>query len=256
VGLYRDEGVVLRTYRLGEADRIVVVMTAGRGKVRAVAKGVRKTGSRFGGRLEPGSHISMLLYEGRELDVINQVEAVEQFKGIRDDLTRMRDALAILEAVDQVAQEGEEDRRLFAMLTGALRTLADHPSPLLVASFYWKLLAHDGASPLLDLCVRCGRPTAGGDSRPKAGQDVVEVVALDTIEGGVICRVCQPIGGGRRSLSPEALELIRRILGGGLAGALTTPEGGTAAEVTDLATAALEGHLERRLRVPRLLDRH
>jgi DNA repair protein RecO (recombination protein O) len=248
VGLYRDEGVVLRTYRLGEADRIVVVMTAGRGKVRAVAKGVRKTGSRFGGRLEPGNHVSLLLYEGRELDVINQAEAVEQFKGIRDDLTRMRDALALLEAVDQVAQEGEADRRLFDMLTGALRSLAEHPSPLLVAGFYWKLLAHDGSAPLLDTCVRCGRPTEG--------EDAVEVVALDTVEGGVICRVCQPIGGGRRSLSPEALELIRRILGGGLAAALTTPAGATAAEVTDLATAALEGHLERRLRVPRLLDRH
>jgi hypothetical protein len=72
----------------------------------------------------------------------------------------------------------------------------------------------------------------------------------------VICRVCQPIGGGRLSLSAEALELIRRILGGGLATALTTPAGATAAEVTDLGTAALEAHLERRLRVPRLLDRH
>jgi DNA repair protein RecO (recombination protein O) len=251
MGLYRDKAVVLRTYRLGEADRILVLMTAGRGKVRAVAKGVRKTGSRFGGRLEPGSHVSLLLYEGRQLDVINQAEAVEQFKGIRDDLTRMRDALALLEAVDQVAQEGESDRRLFDMLVGALRALAEHPSPLLVASFYWKLLAHDGSAPLLDACVRCARPTGDGDS-----DGGVEVVALDTIEGGVICRVCQPIGGGRRSLSPDALALIRRILGGGLAGALTTPAGPTAAEVTDLATAALEAHLERRLRVPRLLDRH
>jgi DNA repair protein RecO (recombination protein O) len=251
VGLYREEAVVLRTYRLGESDRIIVLMTVGRGKVRAVAKGVRKTGSRFGGRLEPASHVNLLLYEGRELDVINQAEAVEQFKGIRDDLNTVRDAFALLEAVDQVAQEGEADRRLFTMLVGALRTLAERPSPLVVAGFYWKLLALEGTAPMLDTCVRCGRATHDGD-----GEEALEVVALDMVEGGVVCRSCQPGGGGRRALSPQALALIRRILGGDLAGALTTPAGATATEVTDLATAALEGHLERRLRVPRLLDRH
>ena len=65
MGLYRDQGVVLRSIRLGEADRIVTFMTQGRGKVRAVAKGIRKTKSRFGGRLEPPSHVQLLLYEGR-----------------------------------------------------------------------------------------------------------------------------------------------------------------------------------------------
>ena len=74
MSLYRDTGVVLRTYKLGEADRIVVLLTAEHGKVRAVAKGVRKTKSRFGGRLEPLSHVSLLLYEGRELDIVTQAE--------------------------------------------------------------------------------------------------------------------------------------------------------------------------------------
>jgi DNA repair protein RecO (recombination protein O) len=243
-GLYRETAVVLRTYKLGEADRIVVLMTAGRGKVRAVAKGVRKTGSRFGGRLEPGSHVSLLLYEGRDLHVINQAEAVEQFRGIRDDLTRMRDTLAVLEAVDQVAQEGEEDRRLFAMMVGALRTLAERPSPLLVAGFYWKLLALEGSAPMLDDCVRCG-----------ATGEALDVAVLDTVEGGVVCRRCQPTAGGRLAISTGALGVVRRILGGDLAGALTTPDGPIAAEVTELAIQALENHLERRLRVPRLLDR-
>src|SRR5579875_52361 len=269
MGLYREEAVVLRTYRLGEADRILVLMTAGRGKVRAVAKGVRKTGSRFGGRLEPGCHVRLLLYEGRQLDVVNQADSVEQVRGLRDDLTRLRDALALLEAVDQVAQEGESNRALFDMLVGALRTLGRTPSPLLVAGFYWKLLALEGSAPLLDECVRCSRPVAGGARAGGAagaggvagaagtdGTDGVEVVALDPVEGGVICRVCQPVGGGRRSLTPAALDLIRQILGGGLGAALATPAGPVAAEVNDLATAALESHLERRLRVPRLLERH
>ncbi len=243
MGLYRDRGVVLRTYRLGEADRIIVVMTAGRGKVRAVAKGVRKTGSRFGGRLEPASHVELLLYEGRELDVISQAEVVEPFRGLRDDLGRMRDAFALLEAADQVAREGEADLALLGMLTGALRTLAAKPAPLLVGAFYWKLLALEGSAPLLDSCVRCGRPV--GD----------EAVALDTVEGGVLCRDCEPGSGGRRAVGAQALAVIRQILGGDLAGALTTPDGPVAAEVADLGTRALEAHIERRLRVPRLLDR-
>src|ERR1700751_5808641 len=105
--LYRDEGVVLRTHKLGEADRIVVLMTAGHGKVRAVAKGVRKTKSRFGGRLETPRHVRRRLYQGRDLDVINQAETLDHYRLLREDLDRMADALALLEAVDQVAQQGE-----------------------------------------------------------------------------------------------------------------------------------------------------
>lgn len=244
--LYRDEAVVLRTYPLGESDRIVVLLTAGRGKLRAVAKGVRRTASRFGGRLEPASHVKLLCYEGRELDVVNQAEVVEVHRALREDLGRMRDALAILEATDQVAQEQHPAPELFAMVVRALRALSERPAPLLVAGFYWKLLALDGAAPLLDACVRCG----SGD----------DLAVLDLEEGGVLCRGCAPTAGyhgqlgGRRALTPEALSVVQRILGGDLGGALATPGGPLAAEVTDLATRALERHLERRLRVPRLLE--
>ena len=89
MSLYRDRGVVLRTYKLGEADRIVVLFTRDRGKVRAVAKGVRKTSSRFGSRLEPMSHVSLQLYEGRDLDTITQAESLEHFRELRDDLDRI-----------------------------------------------------------------------------------------------------------------------------------------------------------------------
>lgn len=243
MGLYRDEAVVLRTYRLGEADRIVVLFTVGRGKVRAVAKGVRKTGSRFGGRLEPGHHVQLLLYEGRELDVVSQAETLDVFAGRRRDLAGVRDSLALLEAVDQVAQEGTADPALFAMLVGALRTVAERPAPLVVAGFYWKLLALEGSAPELDRCVRCGAGGAG-----------LEPAALDPSEGGVVCRSCQPVG-GRQAISPEALGVLRRVLGGDLGGALATPAGPVADEVAEAATRALEAHLERKLRVPRLLDR-
>jgi len=147
VNLYRDQGVVLRTMRLGEADRIVNLITLGHGKVRAVVKGVRKTKSRFGGRLEPMTHVSLLMYAGRDLDVVNQAETIDHFPPIREDLARMGPAITLLEAVDQVAQEREANARLYQMLVGALRTLAARNSTLLVPAFLWKLLALEGVLP-------------------------------------------------------------------------------------------------------------
>ncbi|MHB1534071.1 MAG: DNA repair protein RecO [Acidimicrobiales bacterium] len=244
--LIRDEGIVLRTYRLGEADRIVVLLTLERGKVRAVAKGVRKTKSRFGGRLEPPAHLRLLLYQGRgELEIISQVEAIDHHRVLREDLGRLTDAMALVEAVDQVAQPGEANPAVYRMLLGALRTLARSRSPLLVAGFYWKLLALEGIAPVLDVCVRCGAGPAGPAG--PAG----ELVALDQGEGGALCRSC------RRGTpaSPEALALIRRILGGDLGAVLAEPSSVASAQVADLATTWLEHHLDRRLRAVRILDR-
>jgi DNA repair protein RecO (recombination protein O) len=237
--LYRDQGVVLRTWKLGEADRIVVLATAGHGKVRAVAKGVRKTRSRLGGRLEPLTNVSLLLYEGRELDIVSQVETIDHFRPIREDLERMTDAMALLEVVDQVAQERQANPRLYQMLVGALRVLAERRAPLLVPAFFWKLLSLEGAHPLLGQCARCGLPG-----------EQVDLVAFDLTEGGALCRSC------RRGLpmSAVALALIRQILEGGLTGALAESPGPAVSEVTALATWSMEQHLERRLRSVRLLN--
>src|ERR1700761_1639877 len=106
-GLYRDDGVVLRTIKLGEADRIVTIFSQGHGKIRAVAKGVRKTSSRFGARLEPASHVALQCYKGRELDVVTQVETIEAHRALREDYALFTHAIPMLEAVDQVAQERE-----------------------------------------------------------------------------------------------------------------------------------------------------
>ena len=241
MGLYRDQGVVLRTIRLGEADRIVTLATAGRGKVRAVAKGVRKTKSRFGARLEPMSSVALLLYEGRgDLDTVTQAETIDSFRAVREDLDRLGRAQSLLEATDQVAQEGEPNVRLHQMLVGALRALAARDAPAVVAGFFWKLLALEGSAPILDACASCG-----------AGADATELVAFDLGEGGALCRAC------RRGVpvTPEALSVVRRILGGGLAGVLDEPPGPVTVEVETLATTALEHHLERRLRSVHLLDR-
>jgi DNA repair protein RecO (recombination protein O) len=110
MSLFRDKGVVLRSYRLGEADRIVVFLTERHGKVRAVAKGVRKTTSKFGGRLEPLTHVDLLLWQGRsDLDIVNQVEVVDSFRSVREDLARVPRGIALLEVGDQLAQERHPD---------------------------------------------------------------------------------------------------------------------------------------------------
>jgi DNA repair protein RecO (recombination protein O) len=239
MSLYRDRGVVLRTYKLGEADRIVVFITSGHGKVRAVAKGVRRTKSRFGGRLEPLSHVELLLYEGRELDIVTQAEMVEPWRLLHEDLSRLAQGIALAEATEQVAQEREPSGPLYRMLVGALRTLAERSSPLVVAAFYWKLLSLDGAGPVLTSCASCG------SSPPEA-----RLVAFDIAEGGALCRACRR----GQPLSPAALELLGWILGGQLARALDMPASATTGEVTSLATISLEQHLEKRLRALHTLE--
>jgi DNA repair protein RecO (recombination protein O) len=236
MSLFRDRGVVLRTYRLGEADRIVVLLTEQHGKVRAVAKGVRRTGSKFGARLEPLSHVALLLWQGRgDLDVVNQAEVVDHFRTVREDLDRVTRAFSLLEVADQLAQERHADPALYEMLVGALRALADTGrDPALVApAFFLKALALDGAGPVLDGCVSCGEPDG-----------VVELVAFDLTEGGTLCRRCRR----GRPLSPEALVLLRRILGGDLAAVLAAPPPACADEVAALAAESMESHLDRRLR--------
>jgi DNA repair protein RecO (recombination protein O) len=238
MALYRCNAIVLRTYKLGEADRIISFCTDTRGKVRAVAKGVRKTKSRIGARLEPTSHVSLLMYEGRgDLDVVSQAETVESYRTIREDLDRLTHATALLEAVDHVSIEGQDDPKLYAMLAGALRQLNKEDSPVLVSAFYWKILAHEGYTPMLEACVRCGAPEP--------------LVGFDAAAGGVTCRSCS-IG---VALSPATLALLERILGGGLAGALREPASTATHEVERLATNALEFQLERRLKAGRLLDK-
>jgi DNA repair protein RecO (recombination protein O) len=231
--LFRDRGVVLRTIRLGEADRIVTLMTEQHGKVRAVAKGVRRTMSKFGSRLEPLSHVALLGWQGRgDLDTINQVEVIDTFRPVREDLDRMSAAMSMLEVVDQIGQERHGNPRLYEMLVGAMTALAGHNSPMVAPAFFLKVLALEGSEPVLEVCVSCGE------------EDTDALVAFDLVEGGVLCRSCRR----GRALSPGGLALLRRTLGGGLAGVLAEPRSPITDEVTALATEAMEAHLDRRLR--------
>ncbi|MGQ0743495.1 MAG: DNA repair protein RecO [Acidimicrobiales bacterium] len=248
MSLYRDQGVVLRTWRLGEADRIVAILTQGRGKVRAVVKGVRKTKSRFGARLEPLAHVSLQLYAGRELDVVTQAETIDSFRVIREDLDRVCKANTLLEIADQLAQEGQVHPRLYQMLVGGLRSLATVNSPVLVGAFMLRVLASEGVHPELDSCLVCGwMPESGPSDGDRAGANYPDRwIVFDLKRGGIRCASCG--GGGGRRITMDTLELARRILGGQLSAALATPPGSLADDLSALAAAAMEHHLERGLR--------
>jgi DNA repair protein RecO (recombination protein O) len=230
MSLYRDEAVVLRTMRLGEADRIITFVTKTRGKVRAVAKGIRRTNSKFGGRLEPLGHVAMQCWHGRELDTVTQVETIDSFRGVREDLQRVARAFTLLEIVDQIAQERHPNERLYEMLVGALRFLDTRDSVLIVPAFCLRVLDLEGSAPVVDRCASCSAET--------------DLVAFDLMEGGALCRSCRR----GRAISPAALDVLRRISGGAIAPVLAEPAGPVTDEVTDLGTEAMEVHLERRLR--------
>jgi DNA repair protein RecO (recombination protein O) len=237
MGLYRDEGIVLRTHKLGESDRIVSILTRGHGKVRAVAKGVRKTKSRFGARLEPPTHLQLLFYEGRELDIVTQADTVDHFRAIRDDLDRLTRAVSMLEAADQLGLEGEPNEPLFTMLLGALRTLADPGGPLVVPAFFLKVLSLEGFRPQVEACIEC--------------QVEDDLVSFDLDAGGVRCRDHRR----GQAISPDALSLLHDILGGRLGTALAAARSPATTEIDHLAVRAMEHHLERRLRSIAVLDR-
>ena len=158
----------------------------------------------------------------------------------------------MLEAVDQVAQDREANPALYRMLTGALRALATTHNPLVTPAFFWKLLSLEGFHPMLDNCARCGLAAEDEEDEHESDESGEhELVAFDLIEGGTVCRACAR--GGGRPMTPEGLGLLRRVLGGGLNGALAEAPGPAAHEVEQLGIRALEHHVERRMRSTVLL---
>ncbi len=236
-GLYRDSAVVLRSWKLGEADRILSLMTRHNGKVRCVAKGARKTQSRFGSRTEATNHLQVQLYRGRgELDTLTQVETIENHPVLRSDLELFARASSLLEAVDAVAQDREPNEALYTMLHRGLQTVATSESHLVVAGFFLKLLAREGFAPSVESCVGCG-----SDSN---------LTNMSVADGGVSCGECR-LGS---PITVEALALMQLALGGQLGAVLNQPPSPPTREVDVLATRFLENMLERRLRSASVLE--
>jgi DNA repair protein RecO (recombination protein O) len=240
--LYKEQGIVLRSVKLGEADKIVTILTQGSGKVRSVAKGIRRTQSKFGARLEPFTHVSLLMYRGRNLDTVTQAEIISPFLQVRRDFELIAAAETMLEAVDRVAEEHERNVPLFLLTLKGLRSLDEGPrDPAAVAeSFLLKLLSISGFHPALSGCAACGSP--GPLDWFSAGQ------------GGAVCADCAEQEAGRAH--GPALRWLDELARVELVGAGDmTP----ALEVRWEARAMLFGfaeyHLERRIRSFTLLVR-
>lgn len=230
---YLADGIVLRTYKLGEADRILHVLSPNRGKVRAVAKGVRKPGSRFGGRLEPFGHVQLQIYEGRSLDIISQAELIQPHAEVRDDWVASACAATMVEACDHLAQEGERATPMFLLLKDALGVLAAGPTrpAAVLDAFLMRLAILEGFRPSLDRCISCG-----------ATEDIA---AFHVGGGGVLCRRDTPAGLQR--LAPESQAGLQLLM----QGSWTEVAQGTAAiprNVGALVRAYLSYHLATTLK--------
>ncbi len=236
-GLYKDEGVILGRIKLGEADRIVTIFTRDNGKVRAVAKGVRKTKSRFGGRLEPFTLVDLMFYRGRSLDTITAASVIEPFKAVRDDYDAFTAACALAEVVDKVSEERERAYSTYSLLLAGLSALAQGKVTTTVPAFIVKLLSVSGFHPSLGVCAGCGDP---GD-----------LVGFGPALGGAVCGTCRFEDESAFRLSPDCLQLLARLLSADF-GESAQPEATT--EVTHALRRYAEYHLERPLRSLSLLS--
>jgi DNA repair protein RecO (recombination protein O) len=251
VSIYRDDGIVLRTQKLGEADRIVSVLARKSGRIRAVAKGVRKTKSRFGARLEPFTHVDLLLYTGRTLDVITQAETVRSYgEALAADYPRYTTGIAMLETAERfTAIEKEPALRQFLLLVGGLRTLVDggHEPRLVLDAYLLRSLAVAGYAPALDECAICGAraPSEEPEDEDPAQRRSSRRRTFGVAAGGLVCTSCWAPGSA--SAATPTIDLMSALLRGdwGLADA---SERRHRVECSGLVAAYVQWHLEHSIR--------
>ena len=270
VSLYRDDGIVLRTQKLGEADRIITVLTRRNGRIRAVGKGVRRTKSRFGARLEPFTHVDLLLYTGRSLDVITQAETVRAYgEPLVTDYPRYTSGTAMLETAERFTpMEKEPIIRQFLLLVGGLRALGErvHDPRLVLDAYLLRTLAVAGYAPALDECAVCGsvspggRPpgaprasSARGDTPPARPASPTSAdpgaltgsLSFSVAAGGLTCRSCRPPGAASPAVATVAL--MRALLRGDWARA-DASQARHQVECSGLVAAYVQWHLEHSIR--------
>jgi DNA repair protein RecO (recombination protein O) len=199
VGPLRTEAVVLRSLRYGEADRILHLYTPMRGRVSAIAKGVRRTRSRFGGRLEPFSHVDMQLHEGRsDLLTVTGADTIRAHARLRDHAAALDTAGRACDAVARVFESGDAHPEVFHLLCNELRLLEEDAASATLANqlaFRLKLLVAAGFGPQLSACAACGERE--------------HLVGFSGAAGGVVCEACEaasfPLDEGAHGFMVEAL---------------------------------------------------
>ena len=240
--LYRDEAIVLRTHKLGEADRIITLLTRQHGRVRAVAKGVRRTTSRWGARLEPFNHVDLQFVQGRNLDTITQAVTIDPFHSrLGLDYARYTAGTAMLETAERlVSEEREPAVQQFLLLVGGLRAMSGgpHAPGAVLDSYLLRSMSVAGYAPSFDHCVGCG---AEGEHR-----------WFNVSAGGVMCAVCKLPGSA--STAPETMRLLGALLCGDWP-VVASAESRHQREGSALVKAYLTWHLERGLRSMEYVER-
>ncbi|EEH63964.1 DNA repair protein RecO [Gleimia coleocanis DSM 15436] len=229
---YRDEGIVLRTHKLGEADRIITLLTHHHGVKRVVAKGVRRTTSKFGSRLEPFTVVDAQIHIGRSLDVLNQVESIRQYGlQIAQDYDKYMRASVLVETAERLSED-DASPQMYLLLLGALHALATgrYPADLVMNSFLLRAMALSGWAPSFWDCALCG---ANGPSQ-----------YFHLQSGGAVCLECRPPGSA--APSAEAMRLLGELLSGDWEAALTS-EDFARREAGSLVAAWVQWNVERRI---------
>jgi DNA repair protein RecO (recombination protein O) len=239
---YRAEAIVLRTHKLGEADRIITLLTREKGKIRAVAKGVRRTKSKFGARLEPFSRVDLLVFEGKSLDIITQAESLNAYgQDLALDYSLWTAGQTMLETADRLTPEDSISAEAqYLLLVGALRTLVtgEHASSLVLDAYLLRSLSMAGYSPTLNACVICG----------VAGTQPFFHVST----GGALC--VEHRVPGSVAPRPESFELMQALMSGDWEAA-DASVAKDRNEVSGIVAAYVQWHLERGLRSLPLVDR-
>ncbi|WP_101649803.1 DNA repair protein RecO [Brevibacterium ihuae] len=231
---YRDEGIVVGGHKLGEADRIVVILTRNHGLVRAVAKGIRRTKSRFGSRLEPFMLVDVQCHVGRSLDVVTQVELIEPFaRAIGADYDTYSAANVMAETCTRLTEAEPRSRAQYLLLVSAIRSLcrAEHPPRLALDAYLLRAMAVAGWAPSLRDCAQCGAP---GPHR-----------AFSPALGGAVCSACRQQGTALPT-TETILHLAALLTGDWERAEATAPH--HAAEASRLVTLYVQWHLERHVK--------
>lgn len=246
VPTYTDEAVVLRTHKLGEADRIITLLSREHGKVRAVAKGVRRTSSKFGARLEPFTHVDLQFVTGRSLDVITQAVTLHPYsEPLGRDYERYTTGQVMIETADRlVVEEGQPALRQYQLLLGGLQALTagtiDGPRPavMVMDAYLLRAISIAGYAPNLRECARCG---AAGPHE-----------AFSPVMGGLVCRSCRPPGSAL--IDPQTVEYLAALVGGDWV-ATRDIDQSVLRQAGGVVAAFVSWQLERGLRSLRYLDR-
>lgn len=201
---YRARALALKKTRLGESDLIVTLLAEDGRQLRAVAKGARKTGSRFGARLEPFTVADLLLSQGRTLDIVTEAQTARRFDGLTTDLDRFSAASVVVDFCDKVSVECQTEPHLFALSTTALEVMENAPVealPALTVAFLLKGMGMLGYRPALTACASCGGAV------PAAGAARISLQA-----GGVLCSGCAQSAASTTRVSAGAVSALSALL--------------------------------------------